>query len=98
MANKVLRGPTVEVEERAYPVPDLIDEIMDVIRDEGDADTASTELVELYADSSDEDRVAINNTLVAICGFGFPTLMRRAMADDDLMTALHIAEVVDDNG
>lgn len=91
MANRVMRGPTVEVGETLYPAPEIIDEIMDMIRDEGDADAASVELVEIYADADAAGRVHIDNTLVAISGYNMKSLLQQCMADADLMVALKLA-------
>jgi len=81
----------VEVGETLYPAPEIIDEIMDMIRDEGDADAASVELVEIYADADAAGRVHIDNTLVAISGYNMKSLLQQCMADADLMVALKLA-------
>ena len=81
----------MEVGETLYPAPEIIDEIMDMIRDEGDADAASVELVEIYADADAAGRVHIDNTLVAISGYNMKSLLQQCMADADLMVALKLA-------
>lgn len=96
MANRVLRGPTVEVGEVTYPCPDLLDEIRESMEENNaDADDVSADLIDLWVKSSDEDRHAMDELLIALCGFRMQKLLEGCMADLDLRVAM---EIPDDEG
>jgi hypothetical protein len=91
MANRIFRGPTVVVHDTAYPCPDLLGEIKDAMAEEQDSpDVISADLIRAYGESADDVRAQIDLTLVRLCGYSMPTLLKACMAEDDLLQVMNI--------
>ena len=91
MANRIIRGPTVELDDDVFECPQVLEEIKDAMEnDSDDPEETNAKLIELYYKSNADDRETINATLALVCGYGLPTLLRIAEAQDDLMEFLEI--------
>ena len=92
MINRVLRGPVVNIGDMSYPCPDLVDEIREALDgDSENPDTVSASIIETYADANAIEREAMDEIMAAVTGYSLKTLLRSAMAEEDLLTALGIA-------
>ena len=91
MVNRVLRGATVKIEDMDYPCPDLVDEIREALDNENEnPDEVSASIIEVYADATPQERSAMDDIMAAVTGYTLKTLLRGAMAEDDLLLALGI--------
>ena len=87
MVNRVIRGPMIEIDGEKYPVPDMLNEIIDSMEEEvEEIDDNNEDLANMYMDSDETVRKYIDATLICICGYSLPTLMR--LADEDAATKL----------
>lgn len=87
---RIIRGPSVTIEDQFYPAPPLIEEIQIAIEEDPDFAKSNEDLIGLYADSSDPERQLIDDTLRALCGYSMKKLLIQSDADDELMVAMGI--------
>ena len=102
MANRVIRGPTVTINDRVFPAPDMLAEISQLIDDPpdgSDQEWICQSALQIYADASTEHREAIDKMLIALTGFSLPNILLEVEADEELLAELGIQdEFAEDSG
>jgi hypothetical protein len=96
MVNRIIRGESLKIGDIEIPVPDIISEIRNaMLSDPEDPDALSRDFLSMYLNSSPEHRTVINETLIALCGFGIRTLLEESVADEAIYPALGLEPPAD---
>lgn len=91
MAVKIIRGASVTIAENDYNLPNIMEELqISMDEDPEDAEELSSTLISNYAEYSEEQKQAANQTLIDVCGYGMRSLLLKAGAEQDLVEALGI--------
>lgn len=89
MANRIIRGPSVTVNEREFNLPIIMDELQIAMdEDPEDITVLSQSMILSYAGFDTAQRTAYNQAMIDICGYGMKSLLLEAGSDPDLVLAL----------
>lgn len=101
MANRIIRGPSVTVNDRDFNLPVIMDELqIRMDEDPEDASDLSEAMIYHYAGLDEHQRKGYNQAMIDICGFGMRSLLIDALADRDLIEELGFQpddEIVEDD-
>lgn len=95
MANRIIRGASVTIDETEYNLPNVIGEVqLSMDEDPEDDDILSREIILTYAHLTGDPqdittpRGAYNKALIDVCGFSIRTLLMEAEAESALLETL----------
>jgi hypothetical protein len=88
---KIIRGPSIEIGEETFPLPDVISQFQESVdEDQTDPDEINELLVRRYAQATSEIRELLDDYTADLCGWTLKTLIQQAGAEDELLKALGI--------
>lgn len=101
MANRIIRGPSVNINDREFNLPVIMDELqIRMDEDPEDVSDLSEAMIYHYAALDEHQRIGYNQAMIDICGFGMRSLLIDSMADRDLIEELGLKpddEIVEDD-